>query len=86
MTHEIEVGHVSHYFSNLGVAAIEVEEGSIEVGDLVHIQGRTSDFTQRVESMEIDHRKVAAAGMGDSIGVKVCEHAREHDHVYKVVG
>ena len=85
MLQEIEVGHVSHYFSQLSVAAIEIDQGSLALGDTVHIKGHTSDFTQRIESIEINHQRVPEAGMGDSVCVKVLEHVREHDHVYKVV-
>jgi hypothetical protein len=34
--------------------------------------------------MQIEHQEVKEAKAGDTIGLKVTEHAREHDIVYKV--
>jgi len=81
---EERVGVVSHYYTHLGVAAV-VLDGDLSVGDTIHIKGHTSDFNQKVESMQIEHRNVSQAKRGDNIGIKVKEHAREHDVVYKVV-
>lgn len=80
---EVEVGKATHYFSHLGVAAIELS-GSLKVGDKVHIKGHTTDFVQLVESMQIEHQPVNEAKTGDSIGLKVKEKVREGDTVYKV--
>ena len=64
---------------------IELDDtGSLRVGDVVHIKGHTSDFQQRVDSMEIDRVDVDDAGPGESLGLRVKQHAREHDVVYKV--
>jgi len=82
---EVPVGRVTHYFSHLGVAAIEITHGTLAVGDTIHIKGHTSDFYQPVTSMQIEHQTVTQAQAGQSIGLKVVEHAREHDLVYKVV-
>lgn len=77
------IGVVTHYFSHLAVAIVQLETGSLRAGDVVHIKGHTSDFTQRVESMEIDHVHVSEVRPGQSFGLRVREHAREHDIVYK---
>lgn len=79
------IGTVTHYFSHLSVAIVQLENGSLREGDLVHIKGHTTDFRQRVESMELDHAHVGEAHMGQSVGLRVSDHAREHDVVYKVV-
>ncbi len=81
---EERVGIVTHYFNHLSVAILKLESGALRVGDTIHIKGHTSDFYQRVESMEIDHVHVNEARPGQSFGVKVKDHAREHDAVYKV--
>jgi len=83
---EARVGIVTHYFSHLTVAVIRIETGALREGDTIHIKGHTSDFRQRVSSMEVDHVHVAEARPGQSIGLKVSEHAREHDIVYRVTG
>lgn len=79
------VGTVTHYFGKAQVAGIEITDGELHVGDTIHIQGHTSDFTQMVDSMQIDREAVEAAGVGDLIGIKVAEHAREHDQVFRVL-
>jgi putative protease len=82
---EIEVGRVTHYFGKIGVAAIEITRDSLAVGDTIHIKGHTSDFMQKIDSMQIDNQAVEKAVAGQSIGIKAAEHARVHDIVYKVV-
>ena len=82
---EIEIGKVTHYFSKVGVAAIQITQDVLRVGDTVHVKGHTSDFTQPIDSMQIDNKSVPEAAPGQSIGVRVKDHAREHDLVYKVV-
>jgi translation elongation factor EF-1alpha len=79
------IGTVTHYFGKANVAAIKITEGELRVGDTIHIVGHTSDFTQTIESMQIDRAPVEVAKVGDEIGLKVSEHAREHDNVYRLV-
>jgi len=77
------IGIVTHYYNHLSVAIVQLETGSLRVGDMIHIKGHTSDFSQPVESLEIDHVHVSEARPGQSFGLRVKEHAREHDVVYK---
>ncbi|MCS7304326.1 MAG: EF-Tu/IF-2/RF-3 family GTPase [Thermoguttaceae bacterium] len=81
---EQQIGRVTHYFGNIQVAAIEITHGTLRVGDTIHIKGHTSDFTQTVESMQIEKKPVQEAIAGQTVGIKVKEHARPHDVVYKV--
>ncbi len=81
----MQVGKVSHYFSKIGVAVIEITDASIKVGDEIHIKGHTSDFKQKVTSMQIEQDKVEIAEPGQSIGMKVNEPVRQHDLVYKEI-
>jgi len=78
-----EVGKVTHHFSKIGVGVIELS-GDLKVGDKIRIKGATSDFKQKVDSMQIEHEKVDKAKAGQSIGLKVKEPVREHDKVYKL--
>ncbi len=80
---EKEVGKITHYFDHIGVAVVKVSD-KLKVGDQIHIKGATTDFTQNVDSMQIEHEKIPEAKKGDDIGMKVKEHVREHDVVYKV--
>jgi GAF domain-containing protein/ActR/RegA family two-component response regulator len=77
------VGRVTHYYSRIGAALVEVTD-TIKVGDTIHIKGGTRDFEQTVDSMEIEHQNVEVATKGQSIGLKVIEKVRENDLVYKV--
>lgn len=82
---EEKIGVITHYFGGIGVAALEITEGELAVGDTIHIKGHTSDFSQTVDSMQIEHESVEVARAGDEIGLKTAEYVREHDAVYKVV-
>lgn len=81
---EVAAGIVTHYYSHLGVAVIQVNKGEIKTGDTIHIKGHTTDFTQTIESMEFEHKHIEVASAGSSVGLKVKDHAREHDIVYLV--
>ena len=82
---EVELGAVTHYFGKIGVAAIEIQQDSLTVGEMIHVKGHTSDFTQRVDSMQVDHHDVTVAKAGESVGIRVAGHVHEHDKVFKVV-
>lgn len=79
-----KVGRVSHYYSKIGVAIIDLE-GALKVGDNISIKGAKTDFTQTVTSMQIEHQNIDEAKAGDSIGLKVDDVVREGDAVYKAV-
>lgn len=77
-----EIGKITHFFTKISVAVIELK-APLSVGDKIRIVGPTTDFEQTVESMEIEHQNVKTAKAGQSIGLKVKEHVRETDTVYK---
>ncbi len=81
---EEKIGVVIHYWGKIGVAGLRITDGELRVGDTIHIKGHTSDFTQPVESIQIENQLVEVARPGEDIGVQVVEHAREHDEVFKV--
>ena len=79
----LEVGKVTHFFSKINVAVVELSL-TLSVGDRIAIKGPTTDFEQTIESMQIEHVNVEKAEKGQSIGLKVNERVREKDTVYKV--
>jgi len=81
-SNETAIGTVTHYYSHLSVAVVQINQGELRTGNAVHFKGHSTDFIQTVESMEFEHRHVDQAVAGQSIGVKVTEHTREHDIVY----
>lgn len=78
-----KVGEVSHYFGNISVAAIKLED-SLRVGDEIRIVGHTTAFAQTVDSMQIENEAVEEAGSGDEIGIKVRDRVRVGDEVYVI--
>ncbi len=77
------IGKITHYFGKIGVAVIELSD-TLKVGDTIRIAGGATDFTQGVDSMEVEHQKVETAKTGESVGLKVNEKVREDYQVYKL--
>jgi translation elongation factor EF-1alpha len=77
------IGKVAHFFTNINVAVIELS-GPIRVGDSISIEGATSNFEQKVESMQIHNKPVEEAKKGDAVGIKVRERVREGDQVFRI--
>jgi len=81
---EIAIGKVDRFFSKIGVAAIKITAGELNVGDTIKFKGHSTDFEQTVESMQVEHKNVEKAVAGDDVGIKVKEKVRDHDTVYLV--
>ena len=81
---EEQVGVIVKFFVKPSVAAIEVTDGTIRQGDTLRYKGHTTDFTDKVGSMELDNQSIEEAKAGDLIGVKVKERVRENDQIYKI--
>jgi putative protease len=81
---EEEIGKITHYFSKINVCVIEISKGELRVGDTIHIKGHTSDFYQKVQSLQVEHNPVDSIGVGESAGLKVESPVRENDLVLKV--
>jgi hypothetical protein len=75
------VGTVTHYFDRIGVAVIELSK-PLKVGDWVQFIGRTTEFEQRVISLQVNHQNIDGAGAGDEVAMKVIEHVRPKDGVF----
>lgn len=79
------VGRVINYFSKISVAAINLNEGDLKLGDRIRIKGSTTDLTQTVDSMQINKVPVTIAEKGSSVGIKVQDRVRPGDEVYKIL-
>lgn len=77
------VGEIAHYYTKIGVAVVNVKS-PISIGDTIRIKGATTDFKQKVDSMQIEHRKISKAKKGDVIGLKVKDRTRIGDQVYLI--
>ncbi len=82
---EEKVGKVQKFFAKPGVAAIEVTDGILRIGDRLHFKGHTTDFEDTITSMQIEREVIEEAKSGDLIGIKVKDRVRESDTVYKIV-
>jgi putative protease len=82
---EEAIGKVTDYFAKIGVAGIRVTAGSLSVGETIRIKGHTTDVTQAVESLQVEHQGVSQAQAGQTVGVRVKERVRKGDTVLKVV-
>lgn len=80
----IQIGKVTHFYDKLGVAVVDVTSQSLNVGDTIKISGHDKEFTQTVESLQIEHEKVSKVKKGDSCGMKVDQPVKEGDVLYLV--
>src|SRR3989344_3430517 len=77
---EKDLGEVEDYFSKIGVIALTLKN-SVSLGQIIHVHGHTTDLTEKVESMQIEHVSVTQAKAGDSVGIKVGDKCRKGDKV-----
>jgi len=77
------VGIITHYFSRVNAGVLKLK-APLAVGDTVKIKGHTTDFTQTITSMQLDHVVIANAKKGQEVGLLVDSRVRQHDVVYKV--
>ncbi len=78
-----QIGQISHYFDHVNVAALTLTE-PLHVGDTIHILGHSTDFQQKVTSLQIEHESVKEAKPGDDVGVKVIQKVHTNDKVFKL--
>ena len=81
---EKEIGKITHYFAKIGVAVVALT-ANLKVGDTIHIKGHSEDFSQKVDSMQIEHQNIPEAKAGESVGMKVSQKVHPGDTVYLVV-
>jgi translation elongation factor EF-1alpha len=81
---EKEIGKITHYYNHLHVATVNITNGELQIGDMIHVEGHTSNFMQKLCSMELEHESTDVAKPGDNVGIAIDEYARENDSVYVV--
>ena len=81
---EVEIGRVTHFYNHLCVAVLQLNE-NLKLGDKIHITGHTTDFVQRVNSIEVEHHPVVWVNPGDHVAIKVIGPVHDHDVVFRVV-
>jgi putative protease len=78
------IGKITHYFGKISVGIIEITAGELAVGDTIHIKGKHTDFSQKIDSMQLEHTPLSKATAGQAIGIKVAQPVHENDEVFKV--
>lgn len=78
----VKVGNITHFFSKINVAVVELT-APLAVGERILVKGPSTDFEQVVESMQIEHMNIQKAEAGKSVGMKMTEVVKERDVVYK---
>lgn len=82
LSDSVAIGVVREYFRKPGVAAVQILRGRVKIGDSVRFRGYTTDFTQKIQSMQMNHRDIPEAGEGDFVGILVEDRVRENDHLF----
>lgn len=78
------IAKIVKYFAKPSVAAIEMTDGMLTIGDRIRIKGHTTDFEDTVSSMQQDNKAIEKALPGQMVGIKVRERVREDDIVFKI--
>lgn len=81
-TKEKEVGIITHWFGKISVGIIKLKKAGLKVGDKIHIKGAHDDFTQGIDSMQLNHKDIKSAPKGKEIGIRVTKQVHENDKVY----
>lgn len=76
------MGEVFNYFEKVGVIAIKLT-APLKFGDTIRIVGGETDFTEVIDSMQIEGKNVEKAKKGDSVGIKVSEKCHKGYKVFK---
>jgi putative protease len=77
------IGKVTHFYDNIGVVIVKFTK-AIGLGMGVQFKGATTDFMEKIVSMQFDHKPIVLAKKNQEIGIKVSKKAREGDTVYEV--
>lgn len=78
------IGKVVHYYDKLGVAIVDLKSGGIKVGEELKFKRGDEEFTQKVESLQVDHQEVDSVKKDDSFGLKVDKPTKPGTEVYLV--
>jgi translation initiation factor IF-2 len=79
-----QIGKITHYYDKIGVAVITVMNKTLKTGDTIKISGHDTEFTQKVESIQEEHKQLAKVSPGASVGLKVDKPVKPGDVIYSV--
>ncbi len=76
-----KIGNVIHVFGKISVAILNLDS-ELKIGDAVQFKGKHTDFTQTIDSMQVNHEQIQKAQKGDDVGIKTSEPVQEGDEVF----
>lgn len=79
-----KIGMVTHYFPHVNAAAVKLLKSGLKVGDSIYIKGHTTDFKEKVDSLQLDRVPIEEGKKGMEIGLLVKSRVRHGDKVYKI--
>lgn len=79
-----EVGFVTHYFPKVKAGAVRLKERGLSIGEMIYIKGHTTDFKQKIESLQIDRVPIKSATKGAEVGISFRKRVRINDKVYNI--
>ena len=82
----MQIGKITHYYDKIGVAVVTVVNHPLKVGTIVKISGHDKEFTQAIQSLQIDRKPVDHVDAGESVGLKVDQPVKSGDVMYLVPG
>ncbi len=77
------IGIITHVFDRIGVAIVYLED-NLKIGDVIRISGKNAEFTQTVDSMQVDRQGIDSAQKGATVGIKVNDSVQEGDEIFLV--
>jgi len=78
------VGKIEKYWPKINVGAVKLFAGKLKIGDEIYITGKETGLARaKIQSMEINHKKVEQAVKGQDVGIKL-PLCRVGDEVYLI--
>jgi len=78
------IGEITHFFPHVKAAVIKLKKGTLAIGDTLYVKGHTTDFEQKIKSLQVNHKSITEASKGQEVGLKVRGKVRHGDKVYKI--
>lgn len=79
-----KIGEITHYFPHVNAAAVLLLKDGLKVGDEIYLKGHTTDFKEKIQSMQLDHVSLQEGKKGQEIGLLVKSRVRIGDSVYRI--
>lgn len=79
-----KIGEVTHYFQHVNAAAVKLLKGGLRIGESIYLKGHTTDFKEKVKSIQLDNKPIQEGKKGQEIGLFVKNRVRIGDSVYRI--